>query len=126
MPAATLPFSYPASALHTNNSPPALALHPAAAPFASSRQSLFPNVPGPAASASPSLSPDRPALPAPNVSAGPQPDRRHSSKTPAPTPHTPDSPRETLFLAIPANNSAASCALPGPPSLTPLPVACSR
>src|SRR6266478_562548 len=126
MPAATLPFSYPASALHTNNSPPALALHPAAVPFAFSRQFLFPAALGPAASASPLPSPDRPAPPAPNVSAGPPPGLRHSSKTPAPKPHTPDSLPETLSRAIPANNCAASCALPGPPSPTPLPAACSR
>src|SRR6266850_836724 len=50
-PAPSLPSSNPASALRTRNSPPVPAMRPAAAPFASGRQSLFPAAPGPVASA---------------------------------------------------------------------------
>src|SRR5690348_3570961 len=51
--AVTLPFSNPASELHTRNSPPARASRPVAAPFSSSTQLLFQFGPNPPASASP-------------------------------------------------------------------------
>src|SRR5262249_21687909 len=52
------------------------------------------------------------------------PGLHHSSETPPPTPHIPDSPPDTPVPEIPATNSAASSAPPDPPATTRSPAAC--
>src|SRR5205085_7826380 len=123
--------SYPACALHTNSyaparrGGPAFVSRPAAAPFSSARQSLCRAAPIPRASVSLSLSPNTPAPVRPNASAFPRPSHRHWSKTPAPTPYTPNSPPDTRAPENLANNSSVSSVLPDRPSTTQFPAACS-